>query len=330
MDSHVRSLLVACTGAEDVERAGSLQSLWRGYGSIDRYRLTGGAKGSVIVKHVRFPGVADNGDGYPREQAGNLSDRRKRRSYEVETQWYRQWATQCDDACRVPRCLGATGDEDEVLIVLEDLAAEGFVPVRRQVSMDHVQRCLYWLAHFHAQFMGRQPAGLWPVGTYWHLETRPDEWQVMNDHDLKQAAHWLDETLSQAPYPTLVHGDAKLANFLFSRSGQCVAAVDFQYVGGGCAMKDLAYFVSSCFDEGDCERYEARLLDDYFTALKSALRARRPDIADVADVERALRPLYPVAWTDFYRFLDGWSPGHWKVHGYSARLARQVLASIPG
>ncbi len=27
-----------------------------------------------------------------------------------------------------------------------------------------------------------------------------------------------------------------------------------------------------------------------------------------------------------HRFLKGWSPGHWKNHGYSERLAREVTA----
>jgi len=151
----------------------------------------------------------------------------------------------------------------------------------------------------------------------------------MGDDRLRGAARWLDDTLSTAPYPTLVHGDAKLANFLFSSNGDAAAAVDFQYVGGGCAMKDLAYFISSCLDDEDCERFESVLLDSYFQALKSALRQQRPDIPDVDAVERALRPLYPVAWTDFYRFLKGWSPGHWKIHGYSERLARRVLDASP-
>lgn len=35
-----------------------------------------------------------------------------------------------------------------------------------------------------------------------------------------------------------------------------------------------------------------------------------------------------VAWTDFFRFLQGWSPGHWKIHRYSERLARKVLDQL--
>ena len=50
---------------------------------------------------------------------------------------------------------------------------------------------------------------------------------------------------------------------------------------------------------------------------------------DFAALEADWRALYPVAWTDFYRFLQGWSPGHWKLHRYSERLASAVLESLP-
>ena len=329
MDSHVESLLLACTGANRIVPAGRIQSLWSGYGSIDRYHLSGAAAASVVVKHVRFPNPDRVDVAHPRGWGGTHSDLRKRHSYRVETNWYQHWVTHCDSACRVPHCLAVESHEDEVLIVLEDLADSGYSVAKRHVSPVDLTQCLSWLAHFHAQFMCRLPDGLWPVGTYWHLDTRPDEWRAMDDERLRTAAHWLDDTLSNAPYRTLVHGDAKLANFLFSPSDAAVAAVDFQYVGGGCAMKDLAYFISSCFGEHACEQREAEFLDAYFDLLKGALRLRRKDIPDVDDVERTLRPLYAVAWTDFYRFLKGWSPGHWKIHSYSERLARQVLASMP-
>lgn len=329
MDAHLETLLLSCTGAERIGPAECVESLWSGYGSIDRYRLTGAAVTSVIVKHVRFPNQQRTDTAHPRGWGGTRSDLRKRQSYKVETNWYQHWAMLCDSQCRVPHCLAVESGEDQVLLVLEDLAASGFSLVKQRISATELTQCLSWLAHFHAQFMGKTPTGLWPVGTYWHLDTRPDELQAMDDDRLKNAASWLDETLSNAPYPTLVHGDAKLANFMFSPTDDTVAAVDFQYVGGGCAMKDLAYFIGSCFDEQACERHEAALLDEYFGILKSALRQRRPDIADVDDVERALRPLYAVAWTDFYRFLQGWSPGHWKIHRYSERVAREVLESMP-
>ena len=54
----------------------------------------------------------------------------------------------------------------------------------------------------------------------------------------------LDRRLRAARFQTLVHGDAKPANFCFDARRGAVAAVDFQYVGGGCGMKDVAYLLS--------------------------------------------------------------------------------------
>lgn len=143
---------------------------------------------------------------------------------------------------------------------------------------------------------------------------------------LKAAAPLIDQKLTDSRFQTLVHGDAKLANFCFASDGR-VAAVDFQYVGAGCGVKDVAYFISSALAEDQCERQESELLDVYFKELTTALRSHGPTV-DVVALEADWRALYPVAWTDFFRFLQGWSPGHWKIHRYSKRLAREVLEQL--
>ena len=227
----------------------------------------------------------------------------------------------------MPHCLATRHVDDEVLLVLEDLDSSGYPLRKTSVSRAEMDACLSWLAHFHACFMGEHPVGLWEIGSYWHLDTRPDELAAMTDGPLRQAAPALDRLLNEAPFQTLVHGDAKLANFCFSERGGNVAAVDFQYVGGGCGIKDVVYFIGSCLDEDDCERWQESLLDRYFSELGKALARYQPAI-DVADVEVGWRPLYAVAWTDFYRFLQGWSPGHWKINRYSERLAQQVIADL--
>jgi aminoglycoside phosphotransferase (APT) family kinase protein len=214
-------------------------------------------------------------------------------------------------------------------MVLEDLDEAGFLVRRQSVGEQELLACLRWLANFHATFMGCKPDGLWVQGTYWHLDTRPDELEALTDLPLKQAAKAIDRLLRESCYQTFVHGDAKLANFCFSESGEQVAAVDFQYVGGGCGMKDIAYFIGSCLAERECERQEAWLLDSYFTALKQALARRQPSV-DAKAVEEEWRTLFPLAWTDFHRFLKGWSPGHWKLNAYSERLARDVIESFGG
>ncbi|MEJ2612114.1 MAG: phosphotransferase [Candidatus Thiodiazotropha sp.] len=323
MEPHIRDIILSATGADDLFPGGIIQSLWSGYGTIDRYGLIGSELNSVVVKHVR---LADQND-HPRGWNSDLSHQRKLRSYVVETHWYENWAKQCGEQCRIPHCLAIEQHADEVLMVLEDLDSSGFPGRKNRINKQGMLACLDWLAHFHATFMGSHPEGLWKIGTYWHLDTRPDELDVMQESELKKAASILDKTLNEAPFQTFVHGDAKLANFCFSNNGTQVAAVDFQYIGGGCGMKDVAYFISSCLDEAACEQQETLLLDSYFSALKRALAFHHPEI-NAAEVEDAWRPLYTIAWTDFYRFLKGWSPGHWKIHSYSERLAHEVIKQL--
>lgn len=323
MDSKLISAVSKATGTDKILNQTDIQSLWSGYGKIIKLKLKGGSAKSVIVKHVRLHTQGQ----HPRGWNSDLSHQRKLHSYEVETNWYQNWAKHCTDGCRVPECLYVEEIEGEVIMVLEDLDAAGFPERLQTVGWNHIESCLRWLAHFHSCFINKQPEGLWDTGTYWHLDTRPDELEDLQDTALKKAAPKLDSLLNNAQYKTIVHGDAKLANFCFSKDGNKVAAVDFQYVGGGCGMKDVAYFIGSCLGEDECERLEKQLLDFYFAELKRALEINAPD-ADSEAIEAEWRKLFPIAWTDFHRFLKGWSPGHWKINSYSERLARNVIAKL--
>lgn len=316
MISAFHSAILNATGASAYTETEQVQELWSGYGQIVRIALTGAAQSSAIVKHVQLPKAAQ----HPRGWNTDLGHQRKLQSYRVETAWYRHFSRR--SAARVPECFAVEAKTDEVMILLEDLDAAGF-PVRKtRVDWADVVACLTWLARFHAGFLDHDPEGLWPVGTYWHLATRPQELEALDDEALKAAAPAIDAQLNGCRYKTFVHGDAKLANFCFSPEGQNapeVAAVDFQYVGGGCGMKDVAYFIGSCLDEADCERLEAKILDAYFDALHTALGHRHEAL------EAEWRALYPVAWVDFHRFLKGWSPGHWKINSYSERVTAAVI-----
>ncbi|PLX86315.1 MAG: choline kinase [Desulfuromonas sp.] len=317
------TLIRQATGARAVRPIETIQELWSGYGAILRYGLTGSERERVVVKHVRFPDRIR----HPRGWNTDRSHRRKLRSYEVERTWYARWSARCGGACRIPHCLALETRGDEALMVLEDLDEAGFPQRREAVSEAELLACLGWLANFHATFLGCDPDGLWEQGTYWHLETRPDELEALADLPLKRAASAIDRMLRESPYQTIVHGDAKLENFCFSPDGGEVAAVDFQYVGGGCGMKDLAYYIGSCLDEEACERLEPWLLESYFASLRKALARLQPSI-DAGELEKDWRALYPVAWTDFHRFLKGWSPGHWKLTDYSERMARAVVRRL--
>lgn len=312
-------------GASEVRRRERLQSVWSGYGEIFRIDIVGGASPTAIVKWVEPP--ANRGTRDPRDARSHA---RKCRSYGVEMAWYRGLAKECDHTCRVPELLASRTGKDEWVFVLEDLDAAGFSERRRDPSDAETEACLKWLAAFHARFLGRSSdltQQLWRAGTYWHLATRPDELADLDDAALQSAAPTLDRMLAECTYRTLVHGDAKPANFCFTSGGtkHAVAAVDFQYVGGGCGMKDVAYFLA-----GDdlTHANEARQLDCYFAHLHEALAARGEPSIDSAALEREWRTLYPIARVDFYRFLAGWSKAHWRSDARARRFVRTMLVNL--
>lgn len=315
MNDYFKSIILQKTGATSLFEKEVIQELWSGYGKIIRLGLENATVESVIVKHVQLPIYKNHPHGWNTD----IGHQRKVKSYKVEANWYDTYSK--NSAARLPQCLAFEMQNDEVLIVLEDLDEAGY-PLRKKVIVwEEIVACLAWLAQFHASYLGKVPNGLWESGTYWHLGTRPQELAVLEDQKLKAVAAVIDEKLNTCEYKTFVHGDAKLANFCFAKDGR-VAGVDFQYVGGGCGMKDVAYFIGSCLNEKDCERLEAQILDTYFERLQNEMKERNEAL------EREWRSLYRVAWADFHRFLKGWSPGHWKLNSYSERVTAEVINSL--
>lgn len=257
--------------AQPTER---IQRLWGGYGEVVRVRLDGGLAPTGGVKRIAPPVEADS-----------IGDARKRRSYAIEERFYRDYAPRCPPHCRVARMFGSKHEDGAWWFVLEDLDAAGFSERRDPPTLRGLEACLAWLAAFHARFLGDPCEGLWPEGTYWHLATRLDELAIE-----PARAHALDRALAGARFQTLLHGDAKEANFCFARDERTVAAVDFQYTGRGCGMKDVAYLL---YGHPDLH------LETYFDYLRAAL-------GDTGELEREWRALFPIAQQDFQRFLVGW------------------------
>ncbi len=320
MQTHVRDRILRLTQADAISRVECIQPLWNHYGTLSRVILEGGECASVIVKHIQFPAEVS----HPRGFNSDISRRRKVRSYAVEMHWYQNQNTQLSDRAATPRCLDAFTESGELFLLLEDLSTRGLGQVLYAVSWEEFTVVLRWLASFHARFLGDAGEGLWSSGTYWHLDTRPEELANISGTRMHDFAGLLDARLRCGEYPTLVHGDAKLANFLFSEDHAEVGAVDFQYVGRGAAMKDVAYFAGSCMSGPECERQEAALLDVYFEALRDQL----PDTVDAEALETEWRALYPVAWADFERFMMGWSPGHRKLTEYSDATTDRALDAV--
>jgi len=315
MNEYFKSIILKKTGASSLIEKEIIQELWSGYGKIMRISLTESALKSVVVKHVQLPMHAT----HPRGWNTDIGHQRKVKSYEVEAKWYDTYST--NSKARLPNCLGIETCNGEMLIIMEDLNEVGYLLRKHSVTWAEIVACLEWLSKFHSSYLGEIPEGLWEVGTYWHLKTRPQELAKLNDQSLKEAATIINETLNKCKYKTFVHGDAKLANFCFTKDGK-VAGVDFQYVGGGCGMKDVAYFIGSCLNEKECERLEDQILDTYFEFLQSELKEKNKAL------ENEWRSLYRVAWADFHRFLKGWSPGHWKINSYSERVTSAVIKNF--
>lgn len=316
--------LLACTGASGIESCQTVQSLWSGYGKITRCHLRyadhqrTNTVPSVVIKYIQPPALSD----HPRGWNTDASQQRKLESYRVEANWYRRYAIHSTALLAMPRLYTSHATGNEAWLILEDLDTR--FPVRKTyLSAADCQPCLQWLARFHAHYLESDGAGLWPIGTYWHLQTRQDEFEAMANSDLKLAAVRLDERLNSCRYQTLVHGDAKLANVCFPAIAGDVAMVDFQYVGRGCGIRDVAYFLGSCLNEAECERYADHLLDSYFDELKRHV----PDSVKLP-IEHEWRAMYPTAWADFHRFLAGWMPGHQKIHRYTRSMTRQALAEL--
>ncbi|MDO6641485.1 phosphotransferase [Shewanella sp. 5_MG-2023] len=345
IDKAVISKITTALKAQSISEIEVIQSLWGGYGELFRAKLTGSQYSSVIVKHIKLP----QPESHPKGWNSALSHQRKLKSYQVEANWYQHYAQLCGSGSgsgsdndrqsenSVPQCLYIQRSELETLLILEDLHTLGFDQVLTHADHTAILASLKWLGHFHGQFMANQfttsqpstvnTTDLWPTGSYWHLDTRPDELQALSDQPLKMAANTIDRTLKQTPYQTIIHGDAKLANFCFNTHHDKAAAVDFQYVGQGCGMKDVILLLSSTLTFTEPHKLIEQYLDYYFSQLASSINLHQPDI-NPKEVEQTWRPLYCIAWADFQRFIKGWSPKHVKINAYTEMLTAQALSQL--
>jgi thiamine kinase-like enzyme len=156
------------------------------------------------------------------------------------------------------------------------------------------------------------------------------------DSPLRNCASQFDSRLNGSKYKTLIHGDAKIDNFCFldakytsdedDNSPSTVAAVDFQYVGGGCGMRDVAYFFSSVWSPVECHAHANDALEYYFEQLSFFIKRLHPTV-EPESVRNDWTPLYAVAWADFYRFLCGWAPGQYDDDPYAKSMVRLALTA---
>lgn len=327
--------------------------LWAGMGNI--YEVREAKSGSsnntqtqkkLLVKYV-----------HPRlPKSGNLSmgDQRKLDSYLVEANFYEHYA-KCllEDYPQVPLPAPLYVERD-----LEDASNPIIIicmgelwPSRPGTSRNHNNETddihvsvVKWLAKFHAATWHRSHGNddndnkVQAVGSYWHLDTRPSEWQDMPRHGwegrLKRAAKAIDERLKRDPLQCWVHGDTKDANILYSSSSE-LAFCDFQYTGRGPPSRDLSYYF--CSSHVDDLEEQTSLLDVYYQDLTKYLREKNTMVTDSSETSttstsnqqqphtiptrQQLDDSMELAYADYCRFMCGW--GYW---GYD--LSAQVKATL--
>lgn len=294
-----------------------LQTLWSGYGQCCRF-FSPNTNQYLVAKAVQ----AQPASAHPKGWNDAHSHQRKCKSYQIEQYFYQHYAT-CSRAF-TPQLIACERHGDHALTIMSDLNVAGFSQRHSKLTIEQAKPVLEWLACFHADFMQTNGHGLWAAGTYWHLSTRQREWQTMATGLLKQHAPAISRQLDEARFTTLVHGDAKVANFCFDPAASKAAAVDFQYVGKGIGVQDVAYFIGSALNTDDQLYFTEHCLDYYFAALRRYWRSR----IEVHAVEQEWRGLYAVACADFQRFLEGWSPGHHKLNSVLNSYTCRALAAV--
>lgn len=323
LDSTCRDFIIKKFNNSEIKNTELIQNLWSNYGVLARVFLDGSDYSTIIVKHIKL----DKKENHPRNWNTNASHQRKLKSYQVETNWYKNFNNFRDSFSYFPKLISSEVNETEIILILEDLDSIGFDKRIEYPDDKEIMLCLEWLASFHSKGFFTKENGLWEKGTYWHLGTRLDEFQSMEECKLKDSAEFIDKTLDLAKYKTIIHGDAKIANFCFSSDSSIVAAVDFQYIGKGCAMKDLVYFLSSVLDEDSIKIKSTEYIDQYFKLLEQYIKKYNVPI-EFGELEREWRKLYDYAVADFERFLLGWMPTHYKLNNYTKEITENLISKF--
>lgn len=272
----------------------SIARLWAGMGSIEWIKCNDGI--SMVAKKILCPN--------PR----SFGDKRKAASYAVEANFYSLYANNLGVIC----CRGLNSVDDgkgNITILMTPLPHRTLTYMAGETAVAAIRS----VARLHAYFWGNSKStaavksGLAPQGTYWYLDTRPDEYDSMSKHGLegklRRTARHIDEALKDHPYQTVVHGDLKACNMSESDDPKYVTFVDFQYVGKACPTKDLAYLFVCGMDDFD-EDQEEGMLRLYTKELKE--RGVGSDSEAPLPTLDGLKKAMDLAYCDLYRWMCGW------------------------
>ncbi|GBD25211.1 hypothetical protein HRbin30_00526 [bacterium HR30] len=212
------------------------------------------------------------------------------RSYEIETNFYRQVASRIP--LPVPRCFFAGFDPEggDFLLVLEDVTPAEVGDQLVPCTLEQARSALDALAAIHAatwnhaslselEWLNRrnseqlaQIAGFVQAAAPVFLQRYSAQLEARHVRVLEEflplVTEWLE--LPRGPF-ALVHGDFRPDNLLFLHQRAApyrVLVVDWQTVSWGAPLADVAYFIGGAFDPQQRRRYESDLLQFYCQRLR--------------------------------------------------------------
>lgn len=234
-----------------------------------------GAPASVVVKQAA---TADAN----REQGVQLG------LYMAEVRFYKELASKT--TLRVPRCYHADLDENmNFVIVMEDLSELENLDQITGMTPEQIRHAVLSLADLHGPYFGKVANLEWvPSVVHPRIEgfasVYPMLWDVVKqrfasvlDADRLAvgdaiAAHYLSvmKRLGERTW-TLLHMDFRCDNFLFDRStpSSPIVTLDWQSLGRGPGVYDLAYLLGGSITLADRRRLEDSLLHAYHDRLVS-------------------------------------------------------------
>ena len=209
------------------------------------------------------------------------------RLYQREVSFYQYLAPSI--ATRTPRCYFAERDErDNFLLLLEDLSPSAVIDQFVGISPGTARAGLAALAGLHGPTHARSELHdvAWLRGV--SEELRPlysavlpilfdqfiERYDARIGESLRSMVLALKERLSLfseyvTPFPCVTHGDFRTDNLLIDAcdGAVAIAVVDWQTVGVGSPLLDVAYFLATSLPPEDCAREEFGLLDYYLVKL---------------------------------------------------------------
>jgi len=192
---------------------------------------------------------------------------------------------------RIPTCHHNAVDHEtsQFVLVMEDIGALRGVDQIEGMAVADAERAVDGLAAWHATWWGQAAvlaeSGLTvSLGDEIYKAVLPlvfgEGWEKLNaELDIPEAIvavgpHWtaamprLLDGLAAEP-TTMIHGDFRADNLFFEADGS-VAAVDFQLIGTGRGVYDLAYFVTQSLTPANASEHERALFDRWTSSLLAA------------------------------------------------------------